>query len=639
MLEFQRNTDTVSEVKSGKKKALILQNKYIGDVLTSSVIAENLKQIDPETEVHVFCYKPAVSVLENNPFIDQIISFEEKQLKKISVLNQYANQIKQENYDIVLDPYAKLQSRFIILKSGAKKRISYDKPFFKHIYTDVVEKSTIPSSETSCTAIDNRVSLTSPLMSEKIHLALHPKIYLTENEIQEGKEIFENANLDFSRKTLMIGILGSSEDKSWPIDYMIKLISHIQKYYDFNILFNYIPNQQSTVDKILTGLDSTEKIYAEVMGKSVREFLKILYHCDAFIGNEGGAVNMAKAMDIPTFSIYSPHKFPADWGCFEDGFHHVSVHFQDLDKKTVDHSSVKKLFRQTQKHYKKLNYPYVRTETDKFLQNNFGEVNLPAEFQQELPKISALLITYNEERNIQKFLDEAWYADEIIIVDSESTDRTAEIAKKHPKVTFITRKFDNFTSQKNFAIDQARNEWVTFFDADERIPKALIFEMIDEITKNEADAFFVYRRFYFMEKYIKRSGWQNDKAIRLFKKSSNRYGEGRLVHELIDSKGKVKFLENKLDHYSYYSVEEYDRKLTQYSILRAKELFSKKLRPNVFHFWVKPWFRFVHHYILRMGVLDGGEGYIISKLHAHHVFKRYLFLSKMWETENEKKKK
>ncbi len=357
------------------------------------------------------------------------------------------------------------------------------------------------------------------------------------------------------------------------------------------------------------------------------------------IGNEGGAVNMAKAMDVPTFSIYSPHKFPADWGCFEDGFHHVSVHFQDLDKKTVDNSSVKKLFRQTHKHYKKLNYSYVRTETDKFLQNNFGKIDLPAEFRQELPKISALLITYNEERNIQKFLDEAWYADEIIIVDSESTDRTAEIAKKHPKVIFMTRKFDNFTAQKNFAIDQARNEWVTFFDADERIPKALIFEMIDEITKNQADAFFVYRRFYFMEKYIKRSGWQNDKAIRLFKKSSNRYGEGRLVHELIDSKGKVKFLQNKLDHYSYYSVEEYDRKLTQYSILRAKELFSKKLKPNVFHFWVKPWFRFVHHYILRMGILDGGEGYIISKLHAHHVFKRYLFLSKMWETEKEKTKK
>lgn len=618
------------------KKALIIQNKYIGDVLTSAVIAENLKQIYADIEVHFFCYEPASAVLENNPFIDRIITFKEKNLKRISVLNSYANQIRDEKYDIVIDPYAKLQSRFISLKSGAKRKISYDKPFFKHIYTDVVEKAEIPSKETACTAIDNRVSLVSPLMTKSIPYALHPKIYLTEQEIQEGKEILENAGLDSSRKTLMIGILGSGKDKSWPIEHMTKLIGHIQKYYNFNILFNYIPSQQPVVDEIMNGLNSTDKIYLDVMGKNVREFLKILHHCDAFIGNEGGAVNMSKALDVPTFSIYSPHKFPRDWGCFEDGLRHVSVHFQDLDKQTVYNLNEKQLLRNTTKLYQKLKLDYVRTEADKFLQNNFGAVELPDEYVETMPKVSALLITYNEERNIEKFLEEAWYADEIIIVDSESTDRTAEIAKKHPKVVFMTRKFDHFTAQKNFAIEQAQHEWVTFFDADERIPKALIYEMMDEIEKDRADAFFVYRRFYFMDKYIKRSGWQNDKAIRLFKKSKNKYGEGRMVHELIDSKGTVRFLKNKLDHYSYFSVEEYDRKLTQYSILRAKELFGKKLKPTVFHFWVKPWFRFVHHYILRLGILDGGEGYIISKLHAHSVFKRYLFLSKMWENEKNK---
>ena len=605
--------------------------------MASSVIAENLKQIFPEIEVHFFCYEPAVAVLENNPFIDKIISFKEKKLKRLSVLNEFANKIHSENYDIVIDPYAKLQSRFITLKSKAERRISYNKPLFRHIYTDVIEKIEVPSEETSCTAIDQRVSLVTPLMSKPFPVAIHPKIYLTGKEIEEGKEILENARLDFNRKTIMLGILGSNEEKSWPVEYMIQLIEHIQKYYDFNLLFNYIPSQQSTVDKIMNGLNSTEKIYPKVMGKSVREFLKILYHCDAFLGNEGGGINMAKALDKATFSIYSPHKFPADWGCFEDGHKHVSVHLQDLDKLTVEKYTPKKLLKLTHKLYKKLNYSYVRAETDKFLQDNFGKITLPEAYASDLPKISALLITYNEERNIQKFLDEAWYADEIIIVDSESTDRTAEIAKKHPKVTFITRKFDNFTAQKNFTIDQAKNEWITFFDADERISKALIYEMIDKIRNNEADAFFVYRKFYFMDKYIKRSGWQNDKAIRLFRKSKNRYGEGRLVHELIDSKGKVKFLKNKLDHYSYFSVEEYDRKLTQYSILRAKELFAKKLKPNVFHFWVKPWFRFVHHYVLRLGILDGGEGYIISKLHAHSVFKRYLFLSKMWENEKEEK--
>lgn len=621
------------------KKALIIQNKFIGDVLASSLIAENLKKIYPDIQVDFFCYKPAVSVLENNPFIDRIIDFDQKPLKKISVLNRYANQIRDEKYDIVIDPYAKLQSRFITLKSRAEKRISYDKPFFKYIYTDVIKKEKISESKAGCTAIDNRVVLVKPLTSKKLKPSLGMKIYLTEEEKQQGKEILTQGGIDFSRKTLMIGIMGSSEEKSWPIEYMTKLIAHIQKYYDFNILFNYTPGQKEVVDRIMNSLESSEKIYPGIIGKSVRDFLKILYHCDAFAGNEGGAVNMSKALNLPTFSIYSPHKFPVDWGCYEDNCKHMSVHLQDLDRKLINTHSDKKLLKMTPKIYPKLKFEFVRTETDKFLQQNFGKVKLPEELIPKLPKISALLITYNEERNIKKFLDEAWYADEIIIVDSESTDRTAEIAKKHPKVKFIVRKFDNFTAQKNFAIEQAKNEWVTFFDADERIPKALIYEMIDEIEKNQADAFFVYRRFYFMNKYIKHSGWQNDKVIRLFKKSKNRYGSGRLVHELIDSKGKTKFLENKLDHYSYFSIEEYDRKLTQYSRLRARELYMRGLKPNIFHFWVKPWYRFMHHYVLRLGILDGGEGYIISKLHAHSVFKRYLFLSKIWENENKKGKK
>lgn len=621
------------------KKALIIQNKFIGDVLASSLIAENLKQIYPDIRVDFFCYSPALSVLENNPFVGKVIDFNQKELKKISVLNKYANLIRAEQYDLVIDPYAKLQSRFITLKSGASRRISYDKPFFKYIYTDRIEKEEISTSKAKCTAIDNRVALVLPLNLKKMKLKLDMKIYLTDDEKEEGRKILEKAGLNFGRKTLMLGIMGSSEEKSWPIDYMANLIAHIHEYYDFNLLFNYTPDQKEVADKIMAMQPRTEKIYPNIIGKSVREFLKILYCCDGFVGNEGGAVNMSKALNLPTFSIYSPHKFPIDWGCYEDNHKHISVHLQDLDKRLINTHSVKRLLRMTPKIYRKLNFNYVRTETDKFLQKNFGTVELPEALIPKLPKISALLITYNEERNIQAFLDEAWYADEIIIVDSESMDRTAEIAKKHPKVKFIIRKFDNFTDQKNFAIDQAKNEWVTFFDADERVPKALIYEMIDEVKKDEADAFFVYRRFYFMNKYIKHSGWQNDKVIRLFKKSKNRYGEGKLVHELIDSKGVVKFLNNRLDHYSYFSIEEYDRKLTQYSMLRAKELFIKKLKPNFFHFRIKPWYRFMHHYVIRLGMFDGSEGYIISKLHAYSVFKRYLFLSKMWENEDQKNKR
>ena len=249
-----------------------------------------------------------------------------------------------------------------------------------------------------------------------------------------------------------------------------------------------------------------------------------------------------------------------------------------------------------------------------------------------MQKISALLITYNEEKNIKRFIEDADYADEIIIVDSYSTDRTVDIAKNFPKVKLFQRKFVNFSDQKNFAIDKASNEWITFFDADEHLPIELKQEIISAINSNNpADAFYVYRRFYFKNKVLNFSGMQNDKAIRVFKKSKSRYKDNRLVHELIQCDGVVSKLKNRLDHFTYSSAEEYRNKLTSYSKLRAQELKMKELKPNFFHFKIKPAYRFINHYIIRLGFLDGKEGYVISKLHAESVYKRYVFLNEIYE--------
>ena len=249
-----------------------------------------------------------------------------------------------------------------------------------------------------------------------------------------------------------------------------------------------------------------------------------------------------------------------------------------------------------------------------------------------MPKISALIITYNEENNIQRFLEDASYADEIILVDSFSSDQTIEIAKRFEKVKIFQREFKNFTDQKNFAIDQASNDWVTFFDADEHIPLVLREEFLNELEKNDAsDAYFVHRKFFFKNKLIRFSGMQSDKQIRVFKKSKARYKANLLVHEVIECEGTIGNLKNSLDHYSFSSVEDFRNKLMHYSRLRAKELERKKLKPNFFHFYFKPMYRFFNHYVMRLGFLDGKEGYIISKLHAESVRKRYVFLNEIYE--------
>ena len=249
-----------------------------------------------------------------------------------------------------------------------------------------------------------------------------------------------------------------------------------------------------------------------------------------------------------------------------------------------------------------------------------------------MQKISALLITFNEEINIQRYLDDASYADEIIIVDSFSTDKTVELAKKNSKVKVFQKEFINFSEQKNFAISQASNDWITFFDADEHLSNHLKEEIVQKINDPKAlDAYYVHRRFYFKDKLLKYSGMQSDKAIRIFKKSKAKYKPNRLVHEIIKCDGKIGRLKNSLDHYSYSSEEDYKSKLLSYSRLRAQELYIKNLKPNFFHFYLKPAYRFVNHYIIRLGLLDGKEGLIISKLHAQSVYKRYVFLNEIIE--------
>lgn len=243
--------------------------------------------------------------------------------------------------------------------------------------------------------------------------------------------------------------------------------------------------------------------------------------------------------------------------------------------------------------------------------------------------ISALAITYNEEENIENFIKSLSFADEIIIVDSGSTDKTIEIANKYD-VKILNRVFDNFSSQKNFAIQQATHEWIVFFDLDETISEKLAKEITQKTTLNSSTkAYKVKRNFYFMGKRIKYSGFQNDLVIRLFKKSSCNYNTN-LVHETLDVNGTIETLKHKSDHFTYKTFDLYNQKLTQYSKLQAEMLYQKNVRPTLYHFLVRPWYRFFHQYVIKLGILDGKEGFILAYLSAFSVFKRYLYLWTMY---------
>jgi len=243
--------------------------------------------------------------------------------------------------------------------------------------------------------------------------------------------------------------------------------------------------------------------------------------------------------------------------------------------------------------------------------------------------ISALAITYNEDPNIEKFIKSLSFADEIIIIDSNSTDNTVKLAKEHGAKVLV-REFDTISKQKNFAIQQANHEWIVFFDLDETVSQELTEDIQSSIAiHGNANAFKVKRNFHFMGKRIKYGGFQNDTVIRVFKKNKAT-SSTNLVRETLEADGLIKTLKHKIDHYSYKGFDHYNNKLTRYSKAQAQVLYTKNVRPNLYHFILKPWFRFWHHYLIQLGFLDGKEGFILAYTHAFAVFKRYLYLWTMY---------
>ena len=249
-----------------------------------------------------------------------------------------------------------------------------------------------------------------------------------------------------------------------------------------------------------------------------------------------------------------------------------------------------------------------------------------------MTKISAIIPTLNEEIHIADAIKSVSFADEIIIIDSFSADKTIEIAEKL-NVKIIKRKFDDFSSQKNFAIKQAIHNWIYILDADERVTKEVKGEIVSAVKDPKGFVgFYLRRTFYFSGKKVNYSGFQRDKVIRLFLKEHCKYSG--LVHEKIISNGKIGFFKNKIDHFSYRNYDHYISKLNHYAAIRAEELHYKGKKVNIYHVIIKPGARFFIHYIVRLGFLDGFTGFLVAKTQAYGVLTRYI---KLWLLNSEMK--
>ena len=246
-------------------------------------------------------------------------------------------------------------------------------------------------------------------------------------------------------------------------------------------------------------------------------------------------------------------------------------------------------------------------------------------------KISVAVITFNEENNIERCLKSVvTLADEIIVVDSISTDRTVEIAKENG-ANVVLQKFLGYIEQKNFAIDQCANDWVLSLDADECLSAELL-ENLQKIKANPpvADAFRMARMTSYCGQWIKHGGWYPDKKVRLINKHKARWG-GINPHDQLIVNGVTKEVKGDLLHYSYHSIDGHQQQAQKFAAITANHLYQLNKKTNLFRIYFKPAIRFLRDYLFKRGFLDGQYGYTIARISAKAVYWREIKLKQLHE--------
>ena len=352
------------------KRILVIQHKMIGDVLISSLLCENLKRSYPEATIDYLINSNTLPVLENNPFIDNLIVFNEKEQKGFLNLVKFSNEVSLNNYDVIVDAYSKLQSWVNVFINKAPVKISYKKPGREFIYTNNIEKHKEAKTHLGL-SIEHRLALLEPFGITN-PVATEPKLYLTDNEINEAKSVFRKHQVDSSRKTVMISLLGSDETKTYPLDQMAKMVNHIGENYNVNILFNYFPNQKDQALEVYNQLtESTKsKVYFDLLGDDLRSFIAIANECDLIVGNDGGAINMSKAVGKKSFIIFSPWIDKNVWATFEDGVNHVSVHLKDYFPNKFENLKNGQIKKTVNSFYSLFDFELFKTKLDSFLKNH-----------------------------------------------------------------------------------------------------------------------------------------------------------------------------------------------------------------------------------------------------------------------------
>lgn len=244
-------------------------------------------------------------------------------------------------------------------------------------------------------------------------------------------------------------------------------------------------------------------------------------------------------------------------------------------------------------------------------------------------RLSLAVITYNEQENIARLLESVkGLADEVVVVDSLSTDKTKEVCLRIcPEIRFFEKKFNGYGEQKNYALDLCSGDWILFLDADE-VPDSQLIQSIKKIVTTANPQYAVYNVHYknHLGHYIiKHGGWGSVYRERLFRKGLAHYSNEK-VHESLVTKEKSGLLKGRLDHYTYKSIHHHVSKINTYSDLMAEKMLEKGKKIKRMKIIVSPAFEFIKVFILKLGFLDGFAGFYVAKTMSYYTFLKYIKL-------------
>jgi len=241
--------------------------------------------------------------------------------------------------------------------------------------------------------------------------------------------------------------------------------------------------------------------------------------------------------------------------------------------------------------------------------------------------VSVYVLTTNNRRTIERCLKSLSWAEELVVVDSFSRDGTYEVCKRYAHKLF-QRAWAGHRDQYQYAADLTTRGWIMFVDADEEIPPELAEEIRVEVNKkaNDTDGYFVYRRTYYLGRWIRYGGWYPDGEIRLYRRNKGRWEGGLHAKLVVD--GKIGVLKNQYHHYTYGNISDQIQTIDQYSKTATKDMVSNSKPFRLVNLLVSPPFRFFRDYVLKLGLLDGIPGLIIAVSTAYYVFVKH---AKLWE--------